>query len=74
MSLCDLKLGEKGKIHSIKGDLKLAKRLSALGCIEGTSIEFKRKAPLGDPLIINFRGFDLAIRKKDAQCIILENI
>ena len=29
MSLCDLKLGEKGKIHSIKGDLKLAKRLSA---------------------------------------------
>ena len=49
MSLCDLKLGEKGKIHSIKGDLKLAKRLSALGLVEGTEVELKRVAPLVTP-------------------------
>lgn len=71
MSLCDLKLGEKSKIHSIKGDLKLAKRLSALGLVEGTEVELKRVAPLGDPLVINIRGFDLAIRKKDAKNIFL---
>lgn len=71
MSLCDLKLGEKGKINSIKGDLKLAKRLSALGLVEGTEVELKRVAPLGDPLVINIRGFDLAIRKKDAKNIFL---
>ncbi|WP_294379299.1 ferrous iron transport protein A [uncultured Clostridium sp.] len=74
MSILNLNPGQKGIISEINGNSKLTKRLSALGCIEGTSIEFKRKAPLGDPLIINFRGFDLAIRKKDAQCIILENI
>ena len=72
MSLCNLKLGEKGIISSINGDSKLIKRLFALGCIEGTEVELRRRAPLGDPIIINFRGFDLAIRKKDAKYILLE--
>ncbi|MGL5381138.1 FeoA family protein [Clostridium sp.] len=71
MSICDLKLGQTGTIKNITGDSKLAKRLSALGCIEGTEIELKRVAPLGDPIIINLRGFDLAIRKKDAKNIFL---
>ncbi|MDR5588388.1 MULTISPECIES: ferrous iron transport protein A [Clostridium] len=71
MCICDLKPGEKGIIDFIEGDLKLKKRLSALGCIKGTEIEFKRRAPLGDPIVINFRGFDLAIRKNDAKNIFL---
>lgn len=71
MELINLKPGEHGIIDSIKGDSKLTKRLLALGCIEGTEIIMKMAAPLGDPLIINFRGFDLAIRKKDAKNIIL---
>jgi ferrous iron transport protein A len=41
----------------------------ALGCIEGTEISLKKRAPLGDPILINLRGFDLAIRKKDAKFI-----
>lgn len=71
MNICNLKHGEKGIISSIDGDSKLVKRLCALGCIEGTEVKLKRTAPLGDPLIINFRGFDLAIRKKDAERISL---
>ena len=71
MSICDLKLGEKAIINKINGNNKLSKRLSALGLIEGTEIELKRVAPLGDPIVINLRGFDLAIRKKDAKNILL---
>ncbi|MCR1952571.1 MULTISPECIES: ferrous iron transport protein A [unclassified Clostridium] len=71
MSLCELNLGEKAIIKYINGDDKLTKRLLALGCIEGTEIELKRVAPLGDPIIVNLRGFDLAIRKKDAKNIFL---
>lgn len=71
MCICDLKLGEKARVKEINGNSKLAKRLSALGLIQGTEIELKRIAPLGDPLVINLRGFDLAIRKKDAKNIIL---
>ncbi|WP_297429387.1 ferrous iron transport protein A [Clostridium sp.] len=74
MCICNLSPGERGIITSIKGDSKLIKRLFALGCIEGTEVELRRTAPLGDPIIINFRGFDLAIRKNDAKNIHLKKI
>lgn len=73
MSIYDLKLGQYGIIDNITGDEKLAKRLLALGCIEGTEVRLKRIAPLGDPIIVSLRGFDLAIRKKDAKNIFLKS-
>lgn len=73
MSLNDLKIGEYAIIRAVEGNEKLAKRLCALGCIEGTRIKLKRIAPLGDPIIVSLRGFDLAIRKKDADKIYLDN-
>lgn len=69
MLLNDLLPGNKGIVKKIVGNPKLVKRLSALGCIEGTEIKIIRTAPLGDPIIINFKGFNLAIRKKDAKNI-----
>ena len=64
-----MKPGDKALIKSICGDDKFAKRLLALGCIEGTEVTLKATAPLGDPIIINLRGFNLAIRKNDAKNI-----
>ena len=72
MTVYNLKLGQKGIIDNIAGDIKLSKRLLALGCINSTEIEVKKVAPLGDPIIIRFRGFDLAIRKSDAKNISLQ--
>lgn len=72
MCICDLKPGEIGLIDRICGDEKLSRRLLALGCIEGTEIRMKLTAPLGDPIIVNLRGCDLAIRKKDARFIYLK--
>ena len=69
MTLSDLKLGETAFVDKISGDPKLTKRLLSLGCIEGTEIILKSIAPLGDPIIINLRGFNLAIRKIDAKNI-----
>jgi len=74
MSIYDLRPGEKAYVSNIIGDEKLAKRLLALGAIEGTEVLVKAAAPLGDPILINFRGFDLAIRKKDAQNIVVNNV
>ena len=47
MTVYDLKVGQKGIIHNIDGDERLAKRLLALGCINNTQIEIKKIAPLG---------------------------
>lgn len=74
MSLADLKIGETAKIDKILGNEKLAKRLLALGALEGTEIELKNKAPFGDPLIFNIRGFNLALRKSDAKNIVIKDI
>jgi ferrous iron transport protein A len=69
VSVCDLKPGQKALIEKVLGNEKLSKRLQALGCIEGTEIELKTTAPFGDPIVVNLRGFDLAIRKNDAKNI-----
>lgn len=74
MCVLDLKPGMKGTINYLSGDEKLVKRLLALGFIEDTEVSFKASAPLGDPIILSVRGFDIAIRKKDAQHIYIKEI
>lgn len=71
MTIFSMKVGQSGTVRDIEGDPKLAKRLRALGCVKGTQVKVKLVAPLGDPMIISFRGFDLAIRKNDAKNIYL---
>lgn len=73
MTVYDLKVGEKGTIHTINGNEKLSRRLLALGCIDNTEIEIKKIAPLGDPIVVNFRGLNLALRKSDAKNIYLKD-
>ncbi|SMC23602.1 ferrous iron transport protein A [Clostridium acidisoli DSM 12555] len=74
MSLSDLKPGESGIIKNIGCDERLAKRLFALGLIEGTKIKVKTSAPFGDPIVVHVRGFNMAIRKSDANKISLGEI
>ena len=71
MTIFSMKVGQSGTVRDVEGDPKLAKRLRALGCVKGTEVKSKLIAPLGDPILISFRGFDLAIRKKDAKNIYL---
>lgn len=74
MSLSELKPGQKGQVHSVHGNKALMKRLFALGCTEGTEVKVVKMAPLGDPMIIKFRGFNLAIRMNDAKNIHLREV
>lgn len=72
MSVFDLKPGQSAVIDMVGGDKRLSRRLKAMGCIEGTEVTVKTSAPFGDPIIINIRGFNLAIRKKDAKNIFIK--
>ena len=69
MTVVQLMKGQSGRIESIEGDARLKKRLMALGALEGTRISVTGRAPLGDPLVVKIRGFEMAIRKKDADNI-----
>lgn len=74
MTVHDLKIGQKAIIKIINSDEEIKKRLLALGCVEGTEIELKKIAPLKDPMVVNFRGCDMAIRKDTAKKIKVKTI
>ena len=72
MTLRDLNPGESGTVVSIgqKGPLK--RRLMDMGIPPGIGIKVVKVAPLGDPVEVNIRGYELSLRKDEAQQIIVE--
>lgn len=68
MTLKDGKPGMKLRVDSI-GECNLKERLMTMGLLPGTYITVLRSAPLGDPMAIGLRSYNLAIRRKDAEQI-----
>ena len=68
MTLKDGKTGMTLRVDSI-GESGLKERLMTMGLLPGTKITVLRSAPLGDPIAIGLRSYNLAIRRKDAECI-----
>jgi ferrous iron transport protein A len=72
MTLRDLKPGESGTVVSIgeKGPMK--RRIMDMGVTPGVTVKVIKVAPLGDPIEVNIRGYELSLRKDEAQRIIVE--
>jgi len=65
----DLKPRQKGVVVKINRQGAIAKRLAEMGVGRGTLLEFKRAAPLGDPIDIKVKGYHLSLRKSEAADI-----
>lgn len=72
MNLSELKIGQEALIISIKGVGALRHRLLEMGILPNTYIKLVNAAPLGDPLEIKIRGYELSLRKDDAKLIEVE--
>lgn len=70
-TLADLNPSEAGHIHSILGLDGLSQRLAEMGFTPGQPVQVVRFAPLGDPMQIRIRGFDVALRKNEARRVTL---
>jgi ferrous iron transport protein A len=70
-TLADLRPNEEGCIHSVSGNDTLSQRLSEIGFTPGQMVRMVRPAPLGDPLQVRIRGFHIALRRNEAQRIML---
>lgn len=68
-TLNGLKPGQLGVVEKIVCDKGLRRRIVDMGITPGALVIMKRIAPFGDPIEINVRGFDLSIRKSEAQNI-----
>ena len=65
--LSQLSVGEKGKVLAVRGEGAVRRRLFDMGITPGAEIYLRKKAPLGDPMEISLRGYELTLRKSEAS-------
>lgn len=70
--LSDFTVGECGKIVKVSGEGKVRRRLFDMGVTPLAEVTMRKKAPLGDPIEVTLRGYELTLRKAEAACVEVE--
>ena len=70
--LSEFAIGESGVILKIGGEGRIRRRLFDMGVTPGTEVYLRKKAPLGDPIEITLRGYELTLRKTEADVVTME--
>ena len=70
--LDEFKIGETGLIKKVEGEGRLRRRLFDMGVTPGAKVYLRKKAPLGDPLEVTIRNYELTLRKSEASLVVLE--
>ena len=71
-TLRDVKVSEKATIVRLHGEGALKRRIMDMGLTKGTEVFVRKVAPLGDPMELTVRGYELSVRKGDAELIEVE--
>ncbi|MBR6950300.1 MAG: ferrous iron transport protein A [Oscillospiraceae bacterium] len=71
-TLRDAAIGETVKVVKLHGEGAVKRRIMDMGITRGVEIFVRKVAPLGDPIEVNVRGYELSLRKADAQMIQVE--
>ncbi len=72
MKLGEAAIGSTVKVVTIDGDGAYKRRIMDMGLTKGTTLYIRKVAPLGDPVEITVRGYELSLRKADAACVNVE--
>ena len=68
-TLREAKIGETVKVVKLHGEGAVKRRIMDMGITKGTDVYVRKVAPLGDPVEVTFRGYELSLRKADAEMI-----
>ena len=71
-TLKQAKIGETVKIVKLHGEGAIKRRIMDMGLTKGTEVYIRKVAPLGDPVEVTVRGYELSLRKADAEMIEIE--
>ena len=71
-TLKDAKIGETVRVVKLNGEGAIKRRIMDMGITKGTAIRVRKFAPLGDPMELTVRGYELSLRKADAALIDVE--
>lgn len=72
MTLRDVQIGKTAKVVKIAGEGAVKRRIMDMGITKGVEVYVRKIAPLGDPVEITVRGYELSVRKADAEMIQVE--
>ena len=70
--LSDFPVGERGVITKVNGEGRIRRRLFDMGVTPQAEVTMRKKAPLGDPIEVTVRGYELTLRKVEAACVEVE--
>lgn len=73
-TLKNIEVGQSAKVLKIHGEGAIKRRIMDMGITKGAELSVHKVAPLGDPIQITVRGYELSIRKDDAELIEVERI
>ena len=68
-SLKELKVGESARVVKLHGEGAVKRRIMDMGITKGVDVSVRKVAPLGDPIEVNVRGYELSLRKADAEMV-----
>ena len=71
-TLRDAKIGETVKVVKLHGEGAVKRRIMDMGLTKGVEVYIRKVAPLGDPIEVTVRGYELSIRKADAEMICVD--
>ena len=71
-TLKDVKVGKSAKVVRVHGESAIKRRIMDMGITKGVEIRVRKVAPLGDPMELTLRGYELSLRKADAEMIEVE--
>ncbi len=72
-TLRDVKVGETARIVKLHGEGAVKRRIMDMGMTKGSEVFVRKVAPLGDPIEVNVRGYELSLRKSDCEMIEVDN-
>ena len=71
-TLKDAKVGETVRVKKLYGEGPVKRRIMDIGITKGVDLHVRKVAPLGDPMELNVRGYELSVRQADAEMIEVE--
>lgn len=72
LRLSEFAIGQSGVIKSVSGEGRIRRRLFDMGVTPGAEVYLRKRAPLGDPIEITIRDYELTLRKSEAELVVTE--
>ena len=70
-TLRDVPVGETATVRRLRGEGAIKRRIMDMGITKGTKVDVRKVAPLGDPIEVTVRGFELSLRKDEAENVVV---